>query len=198
MQLNYLYRSSNFFIAEAAHQCPSAAGNVRNLCDRLHFFWASNAHLREKRVKTHRAIITLLTETGNNFLKEIQFLVCICKTSMFHVPQFIRNKKLKFLFKKISSSLHEQNSFTVKSCNSKLSCRMSTLNMRTPRNSHGHIQTFLIELYFSIYKINSTLCACQMSVANSKGLIFRGLLSADKGNIITFLSDDASLARFYI
>lgn len=46
--LNYLYRSSNFLITKAAHQCPPTAGNVGNFCDGLHFFGASDAHLREK------------------------------------------------------------------------------------------------------------------------------------------------------
>lgn len=48
MLLNYLYRSTNFFITKAAYQCPSTAGNMRNLGNGLHLLWASNAHLREK------------------------------------------------------------------------------------------------------------------------------------------------------
>lgn len=47
----YLYGSPKLLIAEAAHECPPTAGDVRHLCDGLHLLRAANAYLESQNSK---------------------------------------------------------------------------------------------------------------------------------------------------
>lgn len=52
----YLYGSPKLLIAEAAHECPPTAGDVRHLCDGLHLLRAANAYLESQNSKWVRKV----------------------------------------------------------------------------------------------------------------------------------------------
>lgn len=59
----YLYGGPKLLVAEAAHECPPTAGDVRHLCDGLHLLGAANAYLEIQKSKMRmKQFIRILTQ----------------------------------------------------------------------------------------------------------------------------------------